>query len=129
MERIFHNNKLIAVHLNALSANVGSHPATLESEALQAMSLKYSTGARIKAHYHSPQRRVTECLQEGLVVMKGRIAVDLYSVDEKKLFKSVEVKAGEVIILADGGHGINFLEDSELFEFKPGPFKDDKILI
>ncbi len=34
----------------------------------------------------------------------------------------VELIAGDIILLAGGGHGFTFLEDSEVIEIKQGPY-------
>jgi hypothetical protein len=54
--------------------------------------------------------------------------IDLYS-PTKKFFKKVLLSSGQCFVLLKGGWSITFLEPSEIFEFKNGPFVQDKILI
>ena len=106
----------------------GSVPATGEKEFLQLVTLKHKKGAYLKAHAHVPKRRVTARLQECLYVKKGRIRLDLYGTD-KKCFKRIYLKVGDLYFSLRGGIGIHVLEDAEMLEFKNGPFKEDKVLI
>lgn len=107
----------------------GSMPITDPKELVQVVGLKHPRGAYLKAHAHKPRRRVTLRLQEGLVVRKGKIKIDLYAPETWKKFKSLVLKEGEMFLLLNGGYGIHMLEDAELFEFKNGPFLEDKILL
>lgn len=126
MEKIYYKKELIAIRVKSFKK--GSHPLTPEGEALQLLTAKHLKGRYIQAHLHSLQKRITNNLQECLIVIKGKIKIDLYGKD-KKYFKSIQIKAGELAILFRGGHGVRFLEDSEVYEIKTGPFIDDKILI
>ena len=124
MEKIFYKKTLIGIRIKKLAK--GSMPITDPKESVQVIGLKHPKGAYLKAHAHKPRRRVTTRLQEGLVVRKGKIRIDLYA---PKKFKSVILRAGEMFLLLNGGYGIHILEDAELFEFKNGPFLEDKVLI
>lgn len=126
MEKIIYNNTLIAIRIKSFKNGVTS--LTDPSEPLQLVIHKRSTNEYTKAHTHAPKRRITEKLQECLVVIKGKIKIDFYTPD-KKYFKSIYLSPGEVIILMNGGHGIHILKDSEIIEIKNGPFIEDKILI
>ena len=43
--------------------------------------------------------------------------------------KSSILKTGDVILLADGGHGFEMIEETEMIEVKQGPYleEEDKI--
>lgn len=127
MEKIFYKNILIGIWIKKLAK--GSAPITNANEFVQVVGLKHPKGVYLKAHTHKPRRRVTLRLQEGLIVRKGKIKIDLYAPESIKKFKSVTVKEGEMFLLLNGGYGIHILEDAELFEFKNGPFLEDKVLL
>jgi hypothetical protein len=59
---------------------------------------------------------------------RGRLRVDFYD-DDQKYVESRVLEAGDVILLVQGGHGFEVLEEAEFFEVKQGPYKeaDDKI--
>ena len=54
--------------------------------------------------------------------------VDFYHEDQT-FFESTILETGDVILLAQGGHGFEMLEPTEIIEVKQGPFggDDDKI--
>jgi hypothetical protein len=60
--------------------------------------------------------------QEVLFVRQGRICAHIFDISEKKV-ASVEVAAGDVIVLLHGGHGYDVLEDgTQVLEVKTGPY-------
>lgn len=126
MEKISHKNVLIAIRVKKLKK--GSVPLTDPTESLQLIAYKHRKGKYTKPHIHKPKKRVTRKLQECLVVIKGKIKVDLYTPD-KKFFKYIYLSAGEAVMLINGGHGVHVLKDSEIFEIKNGPFIEDKVMI
>lgn len=126
MPNIIYKNKLVGILLSSFPK--GSIPQTDDREPLQLVTLKHSKGKYLLAHTHRPIKRQTAKLQECLVVKKGRIRIDLYGPD-KKMFKKLNLKTGDLFILLNGGYGIHILEDAEMIELKNGPFIEDKVLI
>ncbi|OGN01559.1 MAG: hypothetical protein A3G51_02785 [Candidatus Yanofskybacteria bacterium RIFCSPLOWO2_12_FULL_43_11b] len=126
MSDILYKNKLVAIFLNRLPG--GSIPQTEGKEPLQLVTLKHPKGKYLVAHAHKPTKRQTEKMQECLIVKKGKIKADLYGPD-KKMFKKVIMKTGDLLLVLNGGIGIHILEDAEILELKNGPFVEDKILI
>jgi hypothetical protein len=45
------------------------------------------------------------------------------------VFESRVLNSGDIILLANSGHGVVMLEESEIIEIKQGPYleKDDKV--
>ncbi len=126
MEKIFYKNVLIGLRLSAMPS--GSVPHTDGKQSLELLTLKYPRGSYLKAHRHLPRKRITNHLQECFIVRKGRVRLDLYGPD-KKFFKYIYLKAGELFIALAGGHGFHIMEDAEMIELKNGPFKNDKDFI
>lgn len=127
MEKIFYKNILIGIRVKQLQN--GTAPITDPGEFLQVLGLKHPKGGYLKAHTHKPRRRVTTRLQECLMARKGKIKLDLYEPETWKKFKSITLNMGEIFLLLNGGYGIHILEDAEMFEFKNGPFLEDKVLL
>jgi hypothetical protein len=50
--------------------------------------------------------------------------IDFYTEDREYL-QSTVAGAGDVILLAYGGHGFEMLEDTEIIEVKQGPYAGD----
>src|SRR5262245_52045806 len=74
-------------------------------------------GYLIAPHVHNPVKREVHYTKEVLFIRSGRLRVDFYS-DDQQYLKSEELRTGDVILLAYGGHGFEILEDSEIIEVK-----------
>ena len=86
--------------------------------------MKHVKGYKIQEHIHKLQAREVKYTQETLFIRSGRVRVDFYT-DDKVYFTSRELKTGDVILLASGGHGFEFLEETEMIEVKQGPHSGD----
>lgn len=78
-------------------------------------------GYVISPHVHNPVLRQVQYTKEVLLIKSGRVRVDFYN-DAQVYLESRILKAGDVILLAFGGHGFEMLEASEIIEVKQGPF-------
>lgn len=126
MIEIRYKNKAIGLLIRKIST--GSLPQTKDKEPLQLITLKHPKGKYLVAHMHKPVKLQTGRVQECVIMRKGRVRMDLYGPD-KKLFKKIILKAGDVFVLQNGGHSFHFLEDSEFIELKNGPRAESKVLI
>jgi hypothetical protein len=126
MEKIFWQQQLIGLRIKRTQN--GTNPLTESAAALQVLSLKQKAGYRVDPHLQTGKKRTTAELGKAIVVIKGKVRIDLYS-PTKKFFKKVLLSSGQCFVLLKGGWSITFLEPSEIFEFKNGPFVQDKILI
>lgn len=82
----------------------------------------------IKTHIHKLVTREVSVTQEVLHILSGRVEIMLFDKNKNRV-KSLELSSGDTILLASGGHGIRFLEDSKILEVKQGPYSgvgDDK---
>ncbi len=126
MEKIFYKNTLIGIRLSVFPK--GSIAHTDAKEALGLLTLVHPKGTSLRAHVHTPQKRITKTLQECFIVIRGKVRIDLYGPD-KKFFKYIILQTGQAFLALAGGHGFHFLKDSALIELKNGPFKEDKVFI
>lgn len=78
-------------------------------------------GYRIPAHVHNAVPRAVVFTREVLFIRSGRLRVDFYG-DDRAYVESRILQAGDVILLAAGGHGFEMLEDTEMIEVKQGPY-------
>lgn len=81
----------------------------------------YPAGGRIVPHVHTDVKRSTVGTQETLMVRSGRLEVDLYDDEQRKVATRV-LEQGDVLTLIAGGHGFQMLEDTVLMEVKQGPY-------
>lgn len=82
-------------------------------------------GYVIAPHVHRPVAREVQFTKEVLFIRSGRVRVDFYS-DKKAYLRSTILEAGDVILLAFGGHGFEMLEPAEIVEVKQGPYAGDQ---
>ena len=78
-------------------------------------------GYQIPPHIHNPIPRKVIYTQEVLFIKRGKIRVDFYD-DQQNYLESKILNTGDVILLSQGGHGFEMLEDTEMIEVKQGPF-------
>lgn len=86
--------------------------------------MKHPKGKIIDPHVHNIVKRQVHLTQEVLVIKSGKLRVDFYT-NEKEYLESYLLEAGDVILLASGGHGFEVLEELEMYEIKQGPYAGD----
>lgn len=82
-------------------------------------------GYVIAPHDHNPVPRQVEWTQETLFIRSGLVRVDFYAPDDRAYLGSRRLGAGDVVLLAHGGHGFEMLEAGEIVEVKQGPYAGD----
>ena len=87
--------------------------------------MRHKKGYKIQEHTHNLHTREVKYTQETLFIRGGRVRVDFYT-DDRAYLTSRELKTGDVILLASGGHGFEFLEESAMIEVKQGPHGGDE---
>jgi hypothetical protein len=87
--------------------------------------MSHPTGKLIAPHVHNPVPREVQFTQEVLFIRKGRVRVDFYDADQRYLESRV-LGAGDAILLIQGGHGFEVLEEVEMIEAKQGPYAGEQ---
>jgi mannose-6-phosphate isomerase-like protein (cupin superfamily) len=119
------NDELIALVIGSHYEKDGVEFFTPGSFSQQLGHMRHQKGKVIQPHIHNRVNREVHLTQEVLIVRKGRVQVDLY--DTKRAFiASTVLEAGDVILLASGGHGFTMLEPTEMIEVKQGPYLGDR---
>ena len=91
----------------------------------QVAYMHHPAGHIILPHVHKQVKREIFYTKEVLIIKKGKLRCDFYS-EETKYIKSVNIFAGDVILLVSGGHGFECLEETEMYEVKQGPYAGEK---
>jgi len=125
-------NKVLAIILRN-----GNYPAGLtfynsDRDFVQVGTWHYQKGFKVKAHRHKVFKRIASRTQEVIMVKQGKMRVEIFNNQDKKI-KNILLKKGEVMIYLAGGHAFEILENNtQIFEVKNGPFlgvaKDKKII-
>jgi len=125
VERITVDGKLIAIIIRADFKKEGVSFFTPSEFSQQLAFMSRKAGVKIDAHVHNHVLREVCLTQEVLFIKKGKLRVDFYD-DEKRYVESQILGAGDVVLLACGGHGFEVLQDVQMFEVKQGPYAGDK---
>jgi hypothetical protein len=95
---------------------------TANEDFIQAGTWWYQKGKDLRAHEHVLNERAVAKTQEVIVVLSGKVRVDLYD-ERKKVYHQEELVAGDMGIILKGGHGYYIMEDNtKVIEVKNGPF-------
>lgn len=82
-------------------------------------------GEVIQAHVHEQVSRQLVGTQEVLIVKSGLVRLDLFEYD-RTYVGSTLMHPGDLVLLNDGGHSLEILEEAEIIEVKQGPFTEGK---
>jgi hypothetical protein len=126
VEKIEHDGTLFALIVSHDYRKAGISFFTPHDLSQQLAYMHHPAGKIIDAHVHAPLPRHVFQTQETLLVKRGKLRVDFYDRDRKYLESRI-LEAGDVMLLVQGGHGFEVLEELEMFEVKQGPYAEDKI--
>jgi mannose-6-phosphate isomerase-like protein (cupin superfamily) len=124
IERIESDSCLIALIIRVGYHGDGIEFFTPGDFSQQLAYMNRPAGYHVKPHVHKPVTRQVHYTQEALFIRSGKVKVDFYANDQVYLESRV-LNAGDVILLASGGHGFTMLEPTEMIEVKQGPFVGD----
>jgi mannose-6-phosphate isomerase-like protein (cupin superfamily) len=125
IEQIEHNGEMLALIVRDGYSEPGISFFTPHDLSQQLAYMQHPAGKIIDAHVHNPVPRSVAYTQEALFIKRGRLRVDFFD-EEQQYLESLELKAGDVILLIKGGHGFEVLEDLEMIEVKQGPYAGDQ---
>ena len=81
---------------------------------LQVGQIHYPKDHNIPSHEHLEVKNNISFINEVLILIEGKIEVNLYI---KRIFKhSLVLHSGDAIVLMSGGHGFKMLEPSKMIE-------------
>ncbi|MDF0551988.1 hypothetical protein [Kamptonema sp. UHCC 0994] len=121
VEEITCNQLLLALIVSGKFNKPGVSFFTPNTFSQQLAYMKHPAGKVIQPHIHNPVKREVFYTQEVLLIKKGKLRVDFYS-EEREYLESRILEAGDLILIAKGGHGFEVIEEVEMIEIKQGPF-------
>lgn len=127
MEIRDNSNELLAIILKFNEFKNGKYFATDNSEEFQLASFDLNKDEVIERHYHPEQKRNIRKTSEVIVVLDGKIQIEIYDNDLNFVYKDF-LSFGDTVSLISGGHGLKIIDDSKFVEVKQGPFipEEDK---
>ncbi|MGO7334222.1 hypothetical protein ELI00_02430 [Rhizobium ruizarguesonis] len=121
IEKIVNGGELQAMILRSNYTFDGIQFFTPDEFSQQLAYMKRPTGYVIQPHVHNAVAREVLYTKEVLLIKSGVVRVDFYS-DAQEYYESAILRAGDVILLAFGGHGFEIIEEAEIIEVKQGPY-------
>jgi mannose-6-phosphate isomerase-like protein (cupin superfamily) len=121
IEEIVHEGGMLALIVRAGFRADGIRFFTPDSFSQQLGYMNRPQGYAIPPHVHNPVTRSVQYTKEVLFIRSGRVRVDFYD-EAQRYLESRILESGDVILLANGGHGFEMLEPTEMIEVKQGPY-------
>ena len=123
-EEIKYKDELLAIIIRNDHSTSGVDFYTPNEYSQQLASMGHPAGKVIAPHIHNAVPREVQLTKEVLIIKRGKLRVDFYN-DQKSYLESRVLCAGDVILLAKGGHGFEVLEEIQMIEVKQGPYAGD----
>ena len=124
IESIIYGHVTLAIILRSSFNEEGISFFTPNDFSQQLGYMNRPEGYVIAPHVHNPVVREVQFTKEVLFIKSGKVRVDFYN-DDQSYLESQILTAGDVVLLAFGGHGFEMLERSEIIEVKQGPYAGD----
>ena len=132
MKEIKIKNETVAIFHKIDEWKEGIDFLTPNENFIQAGTWWYQKGKDLRSHLHIINERTVERTQETIIVLSGKVRVDLYD-ESLKIFHQEELLTGDIGIILKVGHGYQILEDNtKVVEVKNGPFisvEKDKVFL
>jgi len=125
IQTLKNGDQLLAVIVSRNFTEPGIHFFTPNDLSQQLAYMHHPSGKVIEPHVHNAVSREVQYTQEVLFIKRGRLRVDFYD-NQQKYLESRVLEAGDVILLATGGHGFEVLDEVEMIEVKQGPYAGDQ---
>lgn len=125
IDRIEHDGVLLSIIIRADYKKEGISFFTPSDFSQQLGYMNRPKGYVIDPHVHKLVERKVTLTQEVLYIKSGKVLINFYD-DHRNYLENRILNAGDVILLAHGGHGFEMLEDAEIIEVKQGPYVGDE---
>ena len=131
-EKIMDKDLILAIIIREGDWEEGLNFVSSDDDYQQVGIWGYEKGKNLAPHIHLIVPREVLRTQEVIFIKEGRIRADIYTKKEEYL-RSIELERGDTMILLNGGHGYEILEDNtKVLEVKNGPYigvdKDRKMI-
>jgi len=125
IDNITYNGQTLAILLQTGYKKDGIAFFTPNDFSQQLGYMNRPEGYIIPPHVHNPVIREVHYTKEVLFIRSGRVRIDFYD-EQQTYLESRILHAGDVILLAYGGHGFEMLEPTEIIEVKQGPYAGER---
>ena len=126
VETIRHEGKTIAIVFRDNLAVNGIRFFTDQNNPFQVGAHRRPKGTVITPHLHAMEKPLTiTSIQEILFIKKGKVRLTMYTGQGVGIARKI-LTTGDSVLLMDLAHGVELMEDSEIFEVKQGPYPGSK---
>lgn len=129
MKRIYSKKEpLMLLHLIQKKKDVaeGLERLSPPTEYIQVSACQFNKSNHLEPHKHRVFTKITNITQEALIVVRGKLKITLYDIDDKELEKQT-LTAGDCCITYVGGHKHEIKQDGTIFyAINTGPFYGDE---
>ncbi len=115
------DDRIYAIFMPKEYDKPGPHFFTPEEFSQQLGMLVHEKGKVVERHRHKLIKREIFQTQEVLILLRGQVQVEIFN-DQGTELASILMNPGDSILLAQGGHRVEVLEDAKLIEVKQGPY-------
>lgn len=124
LEEIKNGDQTLALIIRRSFSKPGISFVTPAEFTQQLAYMNHPAGKLIQPHVHNAVPREIVYTNEVLFIKRGKLRVDFYTQTKEYLHSRI-LEAGDVLLLAAGGHGFEVLEEIEMIEIKQGPYAGD----
>tara|TARA_B110000014_G_C19908001_1_gene469812 strand:- start:137 stop:532 length:396 start_codon:yes stop_codon:yes gene_type:complete len=124
LEYVKENSHTLAIIIRSNYKSENIKFFTENNSNFQVGYMNRNTDYEVKPHYHTKQTRIINTTSEVLLIKNGKINVDFFDSNKKILEKKI-LNTGDIIVFLEGGHGVQFLEKTEIIEIKQGPYMEE----
>lgn len=128
VEHIEISGKTYAIIIPANYEKEGIEFHSDPKDSLQIGSMMWRSGHHIQGHKHLSHPRSVEFSNEAIFITKGKVKINFLNDSGKTLLSRI-LETGDVVLLLDGGHSFDIIEDARMIEVKQGPYvgESDKL--
>ena len=100
---------------------------TKDDDTLQLAYIHHPAGKNVESHIHNDIKREVYRTKEVVFIKSGRLKTDFYN-ERREFVSSCVLEKGDIVLLSQGGHGFEVLEEVEMIVAKQGPYigEEDK---
>jgi len=93
-----------------------------DEDFIQVGTWSYNKGRSLAAHNHNIVDRTINRTNEIVIVLSGKLKIDIYDESDNKIDEMTAEK-NDLLIMMNGGHGYHILKDNtKVIEIKNGPY-------
>jgi hypothetical protein len=119
---ITHGDKVVALVIRQHHQVDDLEFFTQPEQPLQVGMHHKPSGHHVQPHVHTALGQVIDEVHEVFFIVRGKVRLTMYDRETAQKIKSVILESGDAAIHMGEGHGLDFLQETWLFEVKQGPY-------